>query len=181
MIDLSQRWPLIDLKVRLWSGYGQWNEGKTYGGFPEKSSQIKEKAAWEGLFGPIHLFLLEMLRCEIVQLGAAAVFRVLWKETLHAHQRSNTERLKEQGPQWHFWAFETLWDNLFPVLEVPFKCYLENVHRSAIWGARGISTRLSKFLRLSSGWATHTVGDLHSASTEFSILDGYNDNPCAWS
>ena len=103
-------------------------KGETYGGFQEKSSQIKEKAAWEGLFGPIHLLLLEMLRCEIVQLGAAAVFRVLWKETLHAHQRSNTERLKEQGPQWHFWAFETLWDNLFPILEVPFKCYLENVH-----------------------------------------------------
>lgn len=30
MTDLSQWWPLIDLKVRLWSGYGQWNEGENF-------------------------------------------------------------------------------------------------------------------------------------------------------
>ena len=127
MTDVSQRWPPTDLKVRLWSGYGPWNEGGNLWRLsgeilPDKRESCLRRTFWR------YPFILEILRCEIAQLGAAAVFRVLWKETLHAHQRYSTERLKEQGPQWHFWAFETLWDNLFPVLDVPFKCYLENVH-----------------------------------------------------
>lgn len=126
MIDLSQRWPLIDLKVRLWSGYGQWNEGETSGGFQEKSSQIKEKAAWEGLFGPLHLFLKcwDVRLCNLELLQFSGFFgRRQCTHTKDIAQKDWRNRVLKD-------IFEPLKHSgiIYLVLEVPFKCYLENVH-----------------------------------------------------